>query len=121
MTAMDAKETNLLSWTAFAVVLVVGVVLLVAALAAPYGAGWGMMGWGMGWGAVFMVVPLLVLVLLLVLALGAFRPREHVPLYAPPPPSAATALETLNVRYARGEISREEYQRIRADLEGRAP
>ena len=25
------------------------------------------------------------------------------------------------LRYARGEISREEYQRIRADLEGRAP
>jgi len=117
VTAMDAKETNLLSWIAFAVVLVVGVVLLVAALAAPYGAGWGMMGWG----AIFMVVPLLVLILVLVLALGAFRPREHVPLYAPPPPSAATALETLNVRYARGEISQEEYQRIRADLEGRAP
>ena len=115
--AMDAKEMNLLSWIAFSVILVVGVVLLVAALAAPYGAGWGMMGWG----AIFMVVPLLVLFLVLVLALGSFRPREHVPPYAPPPPSAATALETLNVRYARGEISREEYQRIRADLEGQAP
>ena len=62
MTVMDAKETNLLSWIVFSVVLVVGVVLLVAALAAPYGAGWGMMGWGMGGGAVFMVVPLLVLI-----------------------------------------------------------
>ena len=121
MTAMDAKETSLLSWIAFSVVMVVGVVLLVAALAAPYGAGWGMMRWGMGWGAIFMVVPLLVLLLVLILALGAFRPREDVPLYPPPPASAATALETLNLRYARGEISREEYQRIRADQEGRAP
>jgi len=121
VTAMDAKETNLLSWIAFSVILVVGVVLLVAALAVPYGAGWGMTVWGMGLGAIFMVVPLLVLFLVLVLALGSFRPREHVPPYAPPPPSAATALETLNVRYARGEISREEYQRIRADLEGQAP
>ena len=117
MTAMDAKKTNLPSWIAFSVVLVVGVVLLVAALAAPYGAGWGMMGWG----AIFMAVPLLVLILVLILVLGAFRPRDLVPLYALPPPSAATTLETLNVRYARGEISREEYQRIRADLEGRAP
>ena len=121
MTAMDAKETNLLSWIAFSVILVVGVVLLVAALAVPYGAGWGMTGWGMGLGAIFMVVPLLVLILVLILALGAFRPPEHVPLYAPLPTSAATALETLNVRYARGEISRKGYQRIRADLEGQAP
>src|SRR3972149_1338886 len=114
---VDAKETKLLSWLAFAVVLVVGVVLLVAALAAPYGAGWGMMGWG----AIFMVVPLLVLILVVILALGASRPREPVPRYAPPPSSAGTALETLNARYARGEISREEYLRIRADLEGRTP
>jgi len=121
VTAMDAKETNPLSWIAFSVVLVVGVVLLVAALAAPYGAGWGMMGWGMGWGAIFMVVPLLVLILVVILALGASRPREPVPRYAPPPSSAGTALETLNARYARGEISREEYLRIRADLEGRTP
>ena len=117
MTAMDAKETNPLSWIAFSVVLVVGVVLLVAALAAPYGAGWGMMGWG----AIFMVVPLLVLILVVILALGASRPREPVPRYAPPPSSAGTALETLNARYARGEISREEYLRIRADLKGRTP
>ena len=117
MTAMEAKETNPLLWTAFAVVLVVGAVLLIAALAVPYGAGWGMMGWG----AIFMVVPLLVLILVVILALGASRPREPVPRYAPPPSSAGTALETLNARYARGEISREEYLRIRADLEGRTP
>jgi len=114
---MEAKETNPLLWTAFAVVLVVGAVLLIAALAVPYGAGWGMMGWG----AIFMVVPLLVLILVVILALGASRPREPVPRYAPPPSSAGTALETLNARYARGEISREEYLRIRADLEGRTP
>src|SRR3989304_8586817 len=114
---MEAKETNPLLWTAFAVVLVVGAVLLIAALAVPYGAGWGMMGWG----AIFMVVPLLVLILVVILALGASRPREPVPRYAPPPSSAGTALETLNARYARGEISREEYLRIRADLAGRTP
>ena len=117
MTAMEAKETNPLLWTAFAVVLVVGAVLLIAALAVPYGAGWGMMGWG----AIFMVVPLLVLILVVILAPGASRLREPVPRYAPPPSSAGTALETLNARYARGEISREEYLRIRADLEGRTP
>jgi putative membrane protein len=32
--------------------------------------------------------------------------------------SAATARQELDVRYARGELTREEYQQQRADLEG---
>lgn len=31
---------------------------------------------------------------------------------------SSTALEILSSRYAKGEISREEYQRMRKDLEG---
>ncbi|MFA5895967.1 MAG: SHOCT domain-containing protein [Thermoplasmata archaeon] len=31
----------------------------------------------------------------------------------------APAIDVLNARYARGEISRDEYLRLRADLDGR--
>ena len=77
-----------------------------------------MMGWGWGWGVLMTVAPLALLVLILLVALGV-APRTTAPVYLPPvsPPSSAT--EILDARYARGEISREEYLRPRADLEGR--
>jgi len=101
-----------------AIVLIVGVMMLLAAFAAPSGSGWGMMGGGMGWGALFMVVPAGLLILILLAVSGAFAPRTAYPPYVPPPSSASDA---LNARYARGEISRDEYFRIKADLEGRTP
>jgi hypothetical protein len=39
---------------------------------------------------------------------------QHPP--PPPPPSSQTPLEMLNMRYARGEISDEEYQRMKQAL-----
>jgi uncharacterized membrane protein len=35
-----------------------------------------------------------------------------------PAHSSQTALDVLNVRYIRGEITHEEYQQVRQDLEG---
>jgi putative membrane protein len=35
-----------------------------------------------------------------------------------PDPTRQTSLELLKARFARGEISREEYEQIRRDLEG---
>ena len=104
----------------FAIVLIVGVMLLLAAFASPFGSGWGM-GWGMGWGPLFMVIPAGLLILILLAASGAFAPRTAYSPYVPPPSSAPSALDALNARYARGEISRDEYFRIKADLEGRTP
>jgi|SRR3990170_1030644 len=113
---MAAKEMNRLWWLVLTIVLVVGLMALIAALASPWGTGYGMMG--SGWGVLMMVVPVVVLVLILLVVSGAFAPRTATPAYVPPvsPPSSAT--EILDARYARGEISREEYLRVRADLEG---
>ncbi|MHB1415109.1 MAG: SHOCT domain-containing protein [Chloroflexota bacterium] len=54
-------------------------------------------------GAVFLVVWLL---------------RRGSPAAAGPPPGERRDLEILRERYARGEISRDEYEEMRRDLEG---
>ncbi len=65
-----------------------------------------MMGFGLIW--------LLVIAGIVAYALG-WRPQFNRP---SPPASAQTALEILQARYARGEISREQYEQMRRDLEG---
>ncbi len=44
-----------------------------------------------------------------------WRPPFNLPR---PPQTSQSPLETLKVRYARGEITREEYDQVRRDLEG---
>jgi len=73
------------------------------------GHGW-MWGLGMGLGGVVMLAfwgALLVGIVLLVRSMGA----------AGGPPSHSTPLDTLKRRYAAGEITREQYQQMRTDLE----
>ena len=66
----------------------------------------GMMGLGL-------IVPLL-LIGAVVYALG-WRPQFN---QFGPTPTHQTPLEILKARYARGEISREEYDQMHQDLEG---
>ncbi len=112
---MDGQERSRLWWLVLSIVLVVGLVALFAAVASPGWTAYGMMGWG--WGVLMTVGALVVLVLILLVVSGALASRT-APAYLAPvsPPSSAT--EILDARYARGEISREEYLRARADLEG---
>ncbi len=119
MNDVEAKEMNRPWWLILTIVLIVGLMALFAALAPPWGTGYGMMGWGWGWGVLMMVVPLVLVVLILLVALGAFAPRTAARAYLPPVSPPSSAMEILNARYARGEISREEYLRARTDLEGR--
>jgi len=72
----------------------------------------GHFGWGMGFGWIFMLLfwGLIILgIAALVRWLWSVNTRGALP---------KTALEILQVRYARGEIDREEYERIKRDLQG---
>ena len=65
-----------------------------------------MMGFGL-------IVPLL-LIGLVAYAIG-WRPQFN---QSGPAPTSQPSVEVLKARYARGEISREEYEQVRRDLEG---
>lgn len=82
-----------------------------------------MHGWDLGWGTMILGGLLMLLFWIVVIALAFWAIRaltrtgrdrdEGRPLDL----HENTALEILKQRYARGEISREEYQEMRRDLE----
>lgn len=107
----------LLTVLAVVLVLVFGFPLIMAIfmMGGPMMMGPGMM-WGWGgpnpwWGIAGMVFGLAVLVGLVLLVIWAVRQ------VAPPAGTAPRALEVLKERYARGEITREQYEQMRRDLE----
>lgn len=81
---------------------------------------WGFFGW---------FLPMLLIVLLVALAVWLVarstkeRPQSSTPPPWTPPPRPATdaALEQARLRYARGEIGREEFIRLSRDLGGAVP
>lgn len=79
------------------------------------------MGYGAGWGWLFGALLVAGLVLLIVvvmrLAGGGARARGVVGRVAPPGSEEARARQLLDERYARGEISTEEYQERRRVLD----
>ncbi|QCU79124.1 SHOCT domain-containing protein [Citricoccus sp. SGAir0253] len=83
------------------------------------------MGWGMGWAWLFwilMIVGVVVLVTLLVLVVSRGGPgRQDGPRTPPAGAAPSRAREILEERYARGEISAEEFQERRRLLEGNGP
>ena len=75
--------------------------------------GWGMgHGWGMGFGWVFMIVfwvfVILGVIFLIRIISGSAKKEE-------------TALDILKKRYARGDINKEAYDRMRDDLLKQGP
>ncbi len=73
--------------------------------------GWG--GWMIPWGWILIVI----LVVVLIYALGV-RPGQHPPLPSSGSHGEETPLDTLKKRYARGEISREDFEQMKKDLSG---
>jgi putative membrane protein len=63
-----------------------------------------------------LLIPL-ILIGLVAVALG-WRPRFNQQYPGQPPFNQQTPLDILKARYARGEISKEEFDQIRNDLQG---
>ena len=74
---------------------------------------------GMGWGGMLLgaVISIALLVGLVILVVWAVRRIAGRPtLNAPQTPGSSSAKEIVQMRYAKGEITREEYQKLLEDL-----
>lgn len=114
---MESKDWSSWLWIGLPLVLVFGVFVVLAVATAPIGGYYGMMGGGIwGWGILMMAVLALILLVILVTVFVGLRgpaPTVFYPAHVPPD---ETALHAVEGRYARGELSREDYLRIRGDL-----
>ena len=112
---MANERMSPLAWLGIALVLAIALMAIFGVLSfSTYGGYYGMMGSGSwGWAVLMMGVPAIILIIILVVALGGLRETAPYPAYAPPP---ANPLEILEQRYARGELTREDYLKIREDL-----
>jgi putative membrane protein len=78
-----------------------------------------MNGWmyGMGWGWLFLILLVIVVVVgVMVVSRGGGSSRSQGSGTAPPQSGSNRAQDILKERYARGEISKEEYEEMRRDL-----
>ena len=72
--------------------------------------------WGLGFALCFGLLKLLVLAAVIVLIITALHGRRRYQEY-PRRPATNPALDILDARYARGEISAEEYKEMRHTLQ----
>ncbi len=103
-----------------AIAVIVVVILLLGLLGGGAMMGPGMMGYGYGYGwwmwiamAIFWGLILVGIALVLFWLLRQARPIE-----TGPAPGAPRPIDILRERYARGEITREQFEQMRRDLEG---
>ncbi len=103
----DSNEpSRILLWLLVALILAFAILAVILSLATGW-TGTGMMGMGVGWMAVFMAIPAIVIVLILLAVLGFFD-RTY--------PAGSVALDTLELRLARGEITPEEFRSLKEQL-----
>lgn len=109
---------------AIGIVAVIVAVLLLGLLGGGMMMGPGIMGWGgygygfsPWWGILGMVFWALVIVGVVLLLVWLFRQGQ--PAGVGPGPDAARPIDILRERYARGEITKEQFDQMRHDLEGR--
>jgi putative membrane protein len=115
---MTDSKTSTLVWLVVGLVLAVALIGVAAAVSSSGTDGdYGMMhGGSWGFGMAFMAVPVIVLILVLVVVIAGIgdRPAQSTyPVYVPAQPGA---VDILDHRYARGELSTDEYHRMRAEL-----
>jgi putative membrane protein len=75
--------------------------------------------WGFGWGFMFLgpLFMVLVAVAIYFIVTSFYRRRPHVH-YSHQYPSQGREIEVLNERFAKGEITREQYLQMRQTMEG---
>ncbi|MFQ5908246.1 MAG: hypothetical protein ACE5JE_05415 [Thermoplasmata archaeon] len=105
-TTGTAESARLLRWVVVALILAVAVLGVIVSFAMG-GTGFGMMGMGFGGMGLVMAIPAIVLVLVLLVVLGAFDRTFE---------TRSSAIETLRLRLARGEILPEEYEALKEEL-----
>lgn len=112
---MAEERISPLAWLGIALVVAIALMALFGALSfSTYGGYYGMMGSGSwGWALLMMGIPAVILIVILLAALGGVREPAPYSAYVPP---SGNPLEILEQRYARGELTREDYLRIRDDL-----
>lgn len=112
---MVERGTKPLTWLAAALVVAIGLMAVFGTLAmTSYGGYYGMMGGGSwGWALLMMGIPAVILIVILLAALGGLTEPAAYPTYAPAPQDP---LKILEQRYARGELTREDYLKVRDDL-----
>ncbi len=71
---------------------------------------WGRYGWAMGFGWIYMIIFWAVIILIVVYLVKTFGNRWGSEV------RRETPLEILKRRYARGEITREEFERMKGEL-----
>jgi len=114
------------------IVLLIGVpAVMLIAMAVPGSwdhSGFDMMGWSGGGLGLMMIAPLGIIIAIVIIILVAMSDRPsstggvvpyqapYYPPYSPVPPSGSDSLAILDRRLASGEISIEEYTRIKAEL-----
>lgn len=116
---MSNGRVSPLGWLGIALAVAIGLMAVLGYVTmSTTGGYYGMMGSGSwGWALLMMGIPAVILILILLAAVGGLGEPAAYPAYAPPPQNP---LEILEQRYARGELTREDYLRIREDLT-RAP
>ncbi len=122
---MSAPSRSREAWVAI-VLIIAAVALIPTVLFLGLSSG-GMMGGGSAMGGGWIgVVGTLAVVGVVALALLLLRPGAVQPVIpppdaflAPPPASGSEAMQILDARYARGELTRDEYLAMRDDLQSR--
>jgi putative membrane protein len=109
------------------IVLIVAIVglALVSSLFGGGMMGGGMMGGMMGFGWIFMLLPIIFIIFLIYALMDRSRSTFNQPPYPPqyPPPyqmphqESGNPMQVLERRYVNGEISRNDYLRIKKDIE----
>jgi putative membrane protein len=114
---MPGKKIGPLGWLGIALVMAIAIMTTFGILSVTSDGGYyGMMGTGAaGWGIAMMAIPGAILVFVLLAAVVGLR-EESALVPTVPALSPTNPLEVLDQRYARGELNRDEYLRIRADL-----